>query len=247
MNRNFSISGFVRQHDWRITFGLVVTFFWILAGAWFVTNAVQSEAGGGLGLAAMGNFLEGAFAPLAFLWLVLGLFIQQRELANNTEALRRTSEQSEKQTLAIAATEMNARQESFFKIAEAVKRQLGAITGMLLMSSQGPAGSGKYSREESDTIFRQVSSGDYELFARQILTRDFLDEGGLAEILYGTEIRRRHCVSFRRTYARLLKLAENCDVHGIIVDSLRQTAFGLLYNRMEKYRPSKSREQVEKD
>ena len=60
-------------------------------------------------LGVIGNFLEGAFAPLAFLWLVLGLFMQQRELSNNTEMLRRTSEQSEKQTQAIAATEMNAR------------------------------------------------------------------------------------------------------------------------------------------
>ena len=65
-----------------------------------------------------------------FLWLVIGLFIQQRELADNTEVLRQTSIQSEKQTQAIAATEMNARQETFFKIAENVKSQLGGITGM---------------------------------------------------------------------------------------------------------------------
>jgi hypothetical protein len=231
------IGAFIRQLDWRISFGLIVTFFWILAGVWFVTDAVRSQSGGDLGLAAMGSFLEGAFAPLAFLWLVLGLFIQQRELANNTEALRRTSEQSEKQTEAIAATEMNARQETFFKIAEDVKRQLGAITGMLLMSSVGPAGNGKYSREEMDEYFQQVSNGDFELFARQILTRDLLEEGGLPELFYGTEIRRKHCRNFRRTYDRLLKLAENCDVDGIIVDSLKQTAFGLLYQRMGKYLP----------
>jgi hypothetical protein len=50
------------------------------------------------------------FPGFAFLWLVLGLFIQQQELANNTQELRRTSEQSAIQTQAIAATEMNARQ-----------------------------------------------------------------------------------------------------------------------------------------
>jgi len=42
------------------------------------------------------------------------LFIQQRELADNTEVMRRTVEQSEMQTQAIAAIEMNARQETFF-------------------------------------------------------------------------------------------------------------------------------------
>ncbi len=74
---------------------------------------------------------------MAFLWLVIGLFIQQRELADNTEVLRQTSIQSEKQTQAIAATEMNARQEIFFKIAENVRGQLGGIAGMLFISSMG--------------------------------------------------------------------------------------------------------------
>ena len=35
----------------------------------------------------LGDLLAGAFAPLAFLWLVLGYFQQQRELRLNTEAL----------------------------------------------------------------------------------------------------------------------------------------------------------------
>lgn len=35
-----------------------------------------------------GDFLAGAFSPVAFLWLVLGFVQQQRELQQNTEALR---------------------------------------------------------------------------------------------------------------------------------------------------------------
>ena len=37
-----------------------------------------------------------------------------------------------------------------------------------------------------------------------------------------------------------MKLAANCDVDGIIVDSLQQSAFGLLYQRMISYRPGKA-------
>ena len=159
-------------------------------------------------------------------------------LAKHSDALRRTSEQSEKQTQAIAATEMNARQETFFKIADNVARQLGGITGMLFMSGLGPAGSGRYDREEMDAFFQNASNGDHEIFARQFLTMDYLKEGGLPELLYGTEIRRKHCRNFRRTFERLLKFAEGCDVDGIIVDSMLQTGFGLLYNRMEHHRPS---------
>jgi len=163
--------------------------------------------------------------------------MQQRELANNTEALLRTSEQSEKQTQAIAATEMNARQETFFKIAESVKHQLGGITGMLFASGLGPVGSERYSREDIDAMFQQAASGDHETFARQFLSVDYLEEGGLQSLLYGTDIRRRHTRNFRRTFERLVDLASGCDVDGIIVDSLHQSAFGLLYQRTDDYNP----------
>jgi hypothetical protein len=221
-----------RGRDWRIWLGAVVSVLWIAGGIWYVRNVSAIEPGNSFSLGTVGSFLEGAFAPLAFLWLVLGLFIQQRELADNTEAIRRTSEQSEKQTQAIAATEMNARQESFFKIAEGVKHQLGGISGMLLTSGLGPAGSGRYSREHMDHQFSQAATGDNEIFSRMFISMHFLEEGGLGELLYGTEIRRKHTHNFRRTFERLLRLARNCDVDGIIEDTLKQSAFGLLHLRM---------------
>jgi len=227
----------VRQRDWRIWFGLVITFFWISGGIWFVARAIRADPTQSLSLDFVGSFLEGAFAPLAFLWLVLGLFIQQRELARHADELRRSSEQSEKQTQAIAATEMNARQETFFKIAENVRHQLGGISGMLFMSGLGPPGSGRYNRDEMDEFFRNAAKGDNEIFARAFLTMDYLDEGGLPELLFGTEIRRRHSRNFRRTFKRLLRLAADCDVDGIITDSMKQTAFGLLYQRMRVHEP----------
>ena len=228
---------FLRHRDWRIWFGLVVTLFWIGGGIWFVAQSAAQDPDQAFTLEAIGSFLEGAFAPLAFLWLVIGLFIQQQELANNTDALRKTSEQSEIQTQAIAATEMNARQETFFKIAEAVKHQLGGISGMLLVSGLGPVGSGRISREQMDDLFAQSARGDNGVFARMFISMDFLEEGGLAELLYGTEIRTRHSTNFMRTFERLCRLAKNCDVDGIIEDSLMQNAFGLLYRRMQQHHP----------
>jgi len=228
---------FIAARDWRIWLGIVITIIWIAGGVWYVNWVMANEPGQRLTLSVVGSFLEGAFAPLAFLWLVLGLFIQQRELTNNTEALRKTSEQSEKQTHAIAATEMNARQGTFFKIAENVKGQLGGITGMLYIGGLGPVGSGRVSREKMDQLFDQMSSGDYGLFARLFISDDYLEEGGIQELLYGTEIRRRHTRNFIETFERLCRLARNCDVEGIIEDSLNQSAFGLLYRRMLEYAP----------
>lgn len=233
------IAAFIRNRDWRIWLGLVITVAWISGGAWYVVWAISNEPTQRLSPEIVGNFLEGAFAPLAFLWLVLGLFIQQQELANNTEALRKTSEQSEKQTHAIAATEMNARQESFFKIAQSVKYQLGGISGMLYISGLGPVGSGRVDREQMDRLFSKVGSGDFELFARLFISNDYLEEGGLTELFYATEIRRRHTRNFMDTFDRLVRLAQNCDVDGIIEDSLKQSAFGLLYRRMRDSAPGR--------
>lgn len=226
-----------RGHDWRIWLGAVVSVLWIAGGIGYVRNVSVVEPGYKFSLDVVGNFLEGAFAPLAFLWLVLGLFIQQRELADNTAAIRRTSEQSEKQTQAIAATEMNARQETFFKIAAGVNHQLGGISGMLLTSGLGPTGSGRYDHEYMDHQFSQAAMGDCEVFARMFVSMNYPEEGGLRELLYGTEIRRKHTRNFRHTFDRLRRLARNCDVDGIIEDSLKQTAFGLLHRRMLENEP----------
>ena len=237
MSTSKRLRKFITDRDWRIWFGLVVTFVWIGGGLLFVVSSVRADPDQELTLGVIGNFLEGAFAPLAFLWLVLGLFMQQRELSNNTEALKRTSEQSEKQTQAIAATEMNARQETFFKIAESVRHQLGGVTGMLFAGGLGPVGSGRYTRDEINDMFQQASSGDSEVFARQLLSMEFMEEGGIGSLLYDTEIRRRHTRNYRRTFERLVELAKGCDVDRIIVASMNQTAFGLLYQQMTVHMP----------
>ncbi len=228
---------FIRSHDWRISFGIVMTALWLGVGGWYVLRVAQTTPDRELTLGVIGSFLEGAFAPLAFLWLVIGLFIQQKELAKNSDALRATSIQSKKQTAAIAATEMNARQGTFFKIKENVYTQLGGISGMLYSSSKGPAGDGDMSREQQDAYFKQVADGDCEVFARLFLSLGMLDQVDLHDMFYGTEIRTRHSETFMRTFERLCRLAKNCDVDGIIEDSLMQNAFGLLYRRMRKARP----------
>lgn len=237
MDLNGGIVQFIRKRDWRIWLGVVITFAWISGGLWYVITVSRSTPDQEFSLEVIGSFLEGAFAPLAFLWLVIGLFIQQRELANNSDALRRSSEQSAKQTLAIAATEMNARQGTFFKIKDNVFQQLGGITGMLYSSSLGPAGTGEMSREKQDENFKHVADGDCEIFARLFLTRSFLGGSDTDDLFYGTDIRRRHTRNFMQTFERLCRLAQNCDVDGIIEDSLMQSAFGLLYLRMRATNP----------
>jgi hypothetical protein len=226
--------------DRRIWFGLAATFVWVLLGIVYISNNVGWSSFVGLPIDQMGSFLEGAFAPLAFLWLVIGLFIQQTVLAENNRELRRTNLQSEKQTQAIAATELNARQETFFKIAENTRKQLGAISGLLFISSQGPAGDENYSAEEINEFWQQYASGDYEVFSRRFLTISGSPDISLHDLFYGTEIRRRHTNNFIVGYDRLLKLAAECDTDHIIRDALVYSAHGLLNIRMRELHPTVS-------
>lgn len=186
----------------------------------------------------MGTFLEGAFAFLAFLWLVIGLFIQQSVLAENNEELRRNNLHSEKQTQAIAATELNARQETFFKISEATRRQLGAISGLLFISSQGPVGNETYSSEDLAEIWKQFASGDSEVYSRMFLSMGPVEEVDFFDLYYGTELRRNHTENFLVGFDRLIKLAKGCDTDNIILDSLVISAHGLLNSRMRELHPN---------
>jgi hypothetical protein len=235
----------LRQIDWRIFMGVIITALWIIAGVVYLRGGKFGETPiYDISLESIGSFLEGAFAPLAFLWLVIGLFIQQKELADNTEVLRQTSIQSEKQTQAIAATEMNARQEAFFTIAENVCGQLGGITGMLFISSMGASEGQLVPKERLAEMWHRHSSGDDKVFSREFLQLDEDEYGGYEALFYKTEIRRRHTANFVQTFERLMAMAENCDhANGIIADSLAQTAHGLIYKRMRDCRPDELKRQ----
>jgi len=223
--------------DWRIWFALGLTFFWCCFLFIYIARNVGWGSFLDLPIEEMGTFLEGAFAFLAFLWLVVGLFIQQSVLAENNEELRRNNLHSEKQTQAIAATEMNARQETFFKIADSTRRQLGSISGLLFISSQGPGANNNYTSEDLAETWRQFAGGDVEVFSRLFLTMAGATDVDFIDLFYGTEIRRRHSQNFIVGYDRLIELARDCDTDNIILDTLIYSAHGLLNVRMRELHP----------
>lgn len=223
--------------DWRIWFALGLTFFWCCFLFIYIARNVGWASFLDLPIEEMGTFLEGAFAFLAFLWLVVGLFIQQSVLAENNEELRRNNLHSEKQTQAIAATEMNARQETFFKIAESTRRQLGSVVGLLFLSSQGPIGNENFSSEDMAECWTQFAGGDTELFSRLFLTMPGQPDVDFTDLFYGTEIRRRHTDNFLVGFDRLVELAKGCDTDNIILDTLITSANGFLNARMRELHP----------
>jgi hypothetical protein len=226
--------------DRRTAFGIALTLAWVAVGAIYVGRSIGWSQFFHQPLGEMGDFLDGAFAPLAFLWLVLGLFIQQGELSENNRAIQRqheimlrTAESAEIQTRAIAANELHARQDTFIDLAHLVGNQLEVISGLLFLSSQGAVGDGLVSDEEIDAMWSRMSSGETGIFSRRLLVlRASGDRLVGWRLIWGTPIRARHALTFISSYERLLRTAQGCDPDGMIADALRGNAQGRLYGLM---------------
>lgn len=239
------MNGLVAQRtDRRTAFGIALTLAWVAVGSFYVGRSIGWLQFFAQPLGEMGDFLDGAFAPLAFLWLVLGLFIQQRELSANNHAIQRqheimlrTAESAEVQTRAIAANELHARQDTFIDIAQLVSNQLEVISGMLFLSSQGAAGDGVVGNDEMDQLWGRMSSGESGVFSRRLILLRFSSEPAAGWVLFwGTPIRTRHCETFIHTFERLLRAADGCDPDGMIADAVRGGAQGRLYTVMRELR-----------
>jgi hypothetical protein len=216
---------------------------WILLGVTYISANIGWAAFVRLPADGLGNFLEGAFAPLAFLWLVIGYFLQQKELEQNTAALRsqaveisRSAEQAVIQSQNLAASEVHARQEAFLQIAQSVRGQLGSIAGFLFISSQGT--NDAVSPQETAELFSAQGAGiDVEGFTRRLITTHLRmdseeDQFGL---FYETEVRARHTNNFIFTFERLLRRAGAVDTENMIQDALANSGHGFLYRILKRH------------
>ena len=212
--------------DWRIVFGLTVTTLWISTGLVYLLAIVGWDSFVHLPTADIGSFLEGAFAPLAFLWLVIGHFMQQKEITANTKAIK-IQEKSARRL------ELHSRRDSYFKLLDLVQDQLGAIAGFHYMSICGPTGTGEMSGEEFTEQRAHLASGDHAWFVRKMIALAvpvMEDPAAMHELFYSTAIRTRHSDNFRKTFKKLLEAARAVDTDDMLVDALLNgSAPGLFY------------------
>lgn len=78
----------IAMKDKKFLFGLIVTIAWLFFAAYMLNSQKQPTE-----LNAWGDFFAGFFAPLAFLWLVLGYLQQGEELRQSTKALELQAEE----------------------------------------------------------------------------------------------------------------------------------------------------------
>ncbi|WP_439106731.1 hypothetical protein [Congregibacter sp.] len=217
--------------DWRIILGLTVTTLWMSTGIYYVTRVVGWTEFQSLPTADIGSFFEGAFAPLAFLWLVIGHFMQQKEITANTRATS-MQEQSTRRL------ELHSRRDSYFKLLGLVQEQLGSIAGFHYVSVFGPTGSNDVSLEEFSNLRSEASTGDHSLFIRRLVSAAASSRETpelVHDMLFGTEIRTRHSENFKRTFGRLLDAAESVDTDNMLREALLEGSSAGIYYRIIRH------------
>ena len=242
--REQPFSFYSAQIDWRTRFGIAFTAIWLLLLTIYISGAVGWANIGDVPIEILGSFLEGSFAPLAFLWFVLAYYSQQKELSQNTNAIKmqyieiqKSAEQAVIQAEAIRASEVHARKESFLRVSESVRRQLGATMGYLFMSSQGATSTGQVLPDKISELWRSMGQSDPETFSRAMLELTFAHgERYGYRLFWGTPIRAKHSNNFIFSFERLLDAAEECDTNGMIRDAIRGGAHGFIYDRMTRIR-----------
>lgn len=202
--------------DWRVAFGAVVTIAWMSTGLFYLLSIVGWDNFVHLPTADLGSFLEGAFAPLAFLWLVIGHFMQQKEITANTKAIN-IQEKSARRL------ELHSARDSYFKLLNLIQDQLGNIAAFHYFSVFGPTGLGEMSAEEFTEGRSLASNGDYAIYIRKMTGKTYQnrsEEAFLQELYFGTEIRKRHTDNYVHTFEKLLKAAIDVDTDDMISNAL---------------------------
>ncbi|RIL06893.1 MAG: hypothetical protein DCC71_04950 [Proteobacteria bacterium] len=234
-----------RDSTWLLRLGLGLTVVWVLLQLYYIVAIVGFERFVEEGPPSVGGFLEGAFAPLAFLWLVIGFFLQREELQRQSRAidlqyqeLRRTAEHAEVQARAIAANEQHARQEAFLRVLRLIQQQLGVRAGLLFVCSQIVPAGGTVEPEEAQAMWTALGAGDEGVFARALMAAHFRAEEDREswDLFWSTPIRTRHSETYCAVFDRMLARARACDADALLTETLLGSTLGQVYGLIRETR-----------
>lgn len=129
--------------DKRYTIGVIITVIWLVAMVTFavydltLTKAMKPHE--------WGDFFAGFFAPLAFLWLVLGYLQQGQELQLSTQALQlqaeelKNSVEQQRELVEVTRLQVDAEREALHS--ERLARKEAAKPSFIIKSVGGSNGS----------------------------------------------------------------------------------------------------------
>jgi len=210
--------------DWRILVGIVISVVWLFILSFFLYQKMSGQQFLDLPLDQIDGFLSGAFSPLAFIWLIIGFFMQQSEIVENSKNIERQAEHSNL--------------DNFLKMSDIVYRHLGVITAYLYISCREEIQESLDKPIDIDDKWARSGNGDYGIFARGLVRYRFDEDGrprDMQKIYLSTEIRQKHTSNYTRIFEGLLVKAKNSDCTGSLYDALTEgTIWGILYRMINE-------------
>jgi hypothetical protein len=200
----------------RVFWGWVLTALWAAGVAAYVALGVGVSDFLALDPNAVGDFFAGVFAPLAFLWLVIGYFQQGAELRENTKALadqvqeaKKAAEQAEIQAKALTTNTKLVTLSTFLQTSKLQERDLAHYAFQVMLRFP-------WKVEEFDSwqsqIWRTLGWVDeYSVFAQT--TAYILDQRDRAEQFLKQSDGKliREARRYNKVFENLLARADECD------------------------------------
>lgn len=204
-----------------VRIGWLATAGWVLFCGAYVTATCGWPAFVAMPANEFGDFLAGAFAPLAFFWLALGLLVQakqlelqrselslqRRELELQREETARLANEARRQADAIAVNELHMRKDTFSRLRELVSEQLAELVYEVAVSLEGLDRIKRVSAEwgtDRISAAKRIVLGQLSISNRSELTRR----------LSGSMVWRRDFATYCNFFETLLRDAELADATG---------------------------------
>ena len=195
----------------------------------------------GMPLNNIGDFLAGAFAPLAFWWLVIGYFLQALELKQNSESLmqqaaemRNAVEQATEQAGALKANERYSKQSIINETRKIYERDLALTSAKILVVFINT------SAETIESYWQRFQSGEVDVFARIIHSKIQQDGAALSSMNVHKNMGRLMPVA--KNYLKVFSAFEcwlsDFDDSDYLSEFYRESAFGALRNYMNSLWPN---------
>ena len=209
-------------------FGFGFSTIWVCLSAWYFSSFIGLDNFLSLLPNEIGEFFAGLFAPLFFIWLIVGYFQQNKELRLNNrvlrqqaEELRRSVEQADRQAQAISANELHARRDTFLRVAELTIDELNSMAIDLCRRLANST--------VMESTFDKLKSGEKDAFFKPLI--HYFVRGShvttiqtLKGFMNWPEILGRFCSKFQR----LLDEAQECDPNGHLLEHFNNSAIGKL-------------------
>ena len=211
----------------RTLWGLAGSIVWIALVIGYTVWAKGWPDFSAMKLNELGDYLAGAAAPLAFLWLVIGYYqqgeeleLQRKELELQRKETARLADQAAAQADAIKANELHARKDTFLRFAELVLPDVNMLIAQMLGHS--------VVKQFMDQRWRKYQAGDSRVFVQSAIRAlkerpdDWRGNGGNPKMdpLLSAYI---------DSYRRLLQMASESDPSDVLRSHFEHSPYGSLY------------------